>query len=205
MNYERGQVIPMDRKTGIVGDKLAKPVWHTLFVPPNRERSTSEALKAKKCFAFYPQRTSRWFVRGKKVERDFPQITGMIYVKFTRQPHWHIMRERRLIAGVMSVGNRPIAFPSEIIRRLQGLPARNEALMQARDELARICEGDTAIVQEGPLAGHFVQVSEVKPDGTVFWFTDLLKGQSKAGSLLQDGGASHGEIEARADQIMGVA
>lgn len=202
MKYERGQTIPMERKAGIVGEKLEKPVWHTVFVPPNRERRTSEALKAEGCFAFYPQRTSKWFVRGKKYERKFPQITGMIYVKFNFTPHWHIMRERRLITGVMSIGARPIAFPSEIIKQLQGLPARNEALRQARSELAAISKGDTAVMGDGPLAGHFVQVSDIRADGTVFWFNDLLKGQSAPGTLSRQGSASEREIQARADEIM---
>jgi hypothetical protein len=202
MIYQRGQIIPLERKSGIVGEELGTPVWHTVFVPPNKERSTSEALKAKNCYAFYPQRTSRWFVRGKKYERDFPHITGMIYVKFKYMPNWHIMRERRLINGVMSIGSRPIEFPPEIIRNVQGLPARNEALRQAREELAAISRGDTAIMGDGPLLGHYVQISDVKSDGTVFWFNDLVKGQSEAGTLAKEGAASEGQIQARADEIM---
>lgn len=203
--YYTGQILPLDTRQGIVGDLLARPVWHAVFVPPNKERTTTEALKAKGCFAFYPKRTAKWFVRGKKIERDFPQITGMIYVRFKFAPHWHIMRDRRLITGVMSVGTRPIAFPSEIIRRVQGLPDREEALRQARERLAEICKGDTAQLADGPLAGHFVQVSDIRADGTVFWFNDVLKGQARAGSLIKDGGASEADIQRMADAIMNEA
>ncbi len=200
--YHRGQIIPLDERQGIVGDALARPVWHAVFVPPNKECSTTEALKAKGCFAFYPKRTAKWFVRGKKIERDFPQITGMIYVRFKFTPHWHIMRDRRLITGVMSIGARPIAFPSEIIRRVQGLPDRAEALRQAREQLSEICKGDTVQLAEGPLAGHFVQVSDIRADGTVFWFNDVLKGQANSGAMMKEGGVSEEEIQRMADEIM---
>lgn len=202
MAYFQGQIVPLDNKASIIGDKMGKPNWHAVFVPPNKERSTTAALKAKGCFAFYPKRTSRWFVRGKRIEREFPQITGMIYARFKHQPHWHVMRDRRLITGVMSVGTKPIDFPSEIIRRLQGLPERADALRQARARLGAIGKGDTAIVAEGPLAGYFVQVSDVKPDGTVFWHHDLFKGQSSVGELEKEGGASEAEIQTFADGIM---
>lgn len=200
--YYAGQIIPLESRQGIVGDALARPIWHAVFVPPNKERSTTEALKSKGCFAFYPKRTAKWFVRGKKIERDFPQITGMIYVRFKFTPHWHIMRERRLITGVMSVGTKPIGFPSEIIRRVQGLPGRAEALQQARKALTQICKGDTVQLSDGPLAGHFVQVSDIRADGTVFWFNDVLKGQARAGSMAKEGGPTEAEIQRRADQIM---
>lgn len=204
MSYERGQIVPLDGGLGIVGNSLPDPRWHAIFVPPNKERTTSETLKAKGCYSFYPKRTARWFVRGKKIERDFPQITGMIYTKFKFTPQWHVMRERRLITGVMSIGVNPIQFPSEIIRRLQGLPGREDALRQARDELSALSAGDTAIMPEGILAGHFVQVSEIKADGTVFWFSDLMRGQSKRGELTKQGGASEAAIQAKADEIMGI-
>ena len=199
MSYERGQILPLEGGEGIVGHELAFPKWHAVFVPPNKERTTTEALKAKGCFAFYPKRTARWFVRGKKIERDFPQISGMIYAKFKFAPHWHIMRDRRLITGVMSIGCSPIAFPSEVIRRLQGLPSRSEALRQARAELSSLCKGDTVTMPDGILAGHFVQVSDIGADGTVFWFNDLMKGQSRQGRLVKDGQASESDVQARAD------
>jgi len=202
MNYQIGQIFSLERGAGIVGAEMALPKWYAIFVPRNREETTTKALKAKGCFAFYPKRTARWFVRGNKIERDFPQISGIIYAKFKFSPHWHIMRERKLITGVMSVGCSPIQFPSEVIRLLQGLPGRSEALKQARAELASLCVGDTVKMQDGILAGHFVQVSDVRADGTVFWFNDLIKGQTSQGKLMKEGNASEAEVQLRADEIM---
>lgn len=201
--YKRGQIIPHTYRQDIVGDALAQPVWNAVFVPPSREASTAKALTDKGCFAFYPKRTAIWYVRGRKIERDFPQISGMIYVKFKFTPHWHIMRERRMITGVMSVGSNPIAFPAKIIRRVRGLPDRAEALQRAREELAQICKGDTAQLVDGPFSGHFVQVSDIDARGMVFWFNDVLKGQAQASAMIKEGGATEADIQKRADEIMG--
>ena len=203
MSYERGQIYPLARENQILGAELARPVWHAVLVPPNKDKTTAEALRTKGCGVFYPKRDKHWFVKGKRIERSYPQIAGIIYVKFKCAPQWHAMRNRRMIRGVISVGDQPIRIPSEIIRRLQGLPGRAEALRQARADLMQLSVGDTAQMPEGILEGHFVQVSEVKADGTVWWLSLAgIKGQSSPGQLVKEGGPSEADIQARADEIM---
>ena len=203
MSYQRGQILPLDRSNEILGSELLRPVWHAVLVPANKDKSTALALRAKGCGVFYPQRQVHWLVKGKRIERAYPQIAGIIYVKFKHAPQWHAMRNRGLIRGVISLGDQPIRIPSEIIRRLQGLPGREEALRQARMDLMQLSVGDTAQMPDGILQGHFVQVSEVKADGTVWWLSLAgIKGQSSPGQLVKDGGPSEAEVQARADEIM---
>ena len=56
--------------------------------------------------------------------------------------------------------------------------------------------------QQESSPGHFVQVSDVREDGTVFWFSDLIKGQTSQGKLMKEGNASEAEVQLRADEIM---
>lgn len=200
-----GDKIPYVRPIGIVGFRLDVPVWHALTVRPGKETASCRAFKASGNFAFYPEREKSFFIRHKKYTRKYPQITGLIYVKFNRAPNWHIIRERGISTGVMSIGNKPIAFPNAIIRKLQGLPDREDALRKARAELTQVAAGDIAAMTEGPLEGYFVQVDWVAKDGTVFWMHDLFKGQSAPGVLAQKDGPTEGEVQARADEIMRAA
>jgi len=202
MSYHKGQILPLERTHAILGARLPQPLWHALYVPPNKDRASTETLKAHGCFAFYPQRTKSWWSKGKKMERTSPQISGMIYAKFTHEPRWHSMRRRGLVTGVVSIGERPVAIPSEIVRRLQGLPGRAEALAQAKAELLRVAVGDRAMIPEGPLAGQYVQVDSIGDDGRVWWAKGIIRGSSEAGTVVRDGQPSEGEVQARADEIM---
>lgn len=203
MSYHIGQILQMDLKRGILGDALGTPIWNAIVVPPMKERATVERLKAKGCFAFFPSLEKSHIIRGKRIVREYPQITRIIYAKFKHKPNYDVMRARGLIHGVFSVGDRPINIPSEIVRRLQGLPSRVAALQQAREELQRLIRGDTAQLTEGPLAGHFVQVEGIAPDGRIMWSAAAMRGASSAGMLAKEGGPSESEVQARADDIMG--
>lgn len=205
MTYHIGQILPLEYTRGMLGAKMVEPVWHAIVVPPMKENATVEMLKAKGVFAFYPKRESVHFRRGKKIVRNFPEITRIVYAKFEHDPQWDVMKARKWITGVFSVGDKPIAIPSEIIRRLQGLPGRAEALRQAREELQRIVIGDTAKLTEGALAGHFVQVSDVSPDGRVWWHavaSKAIRGSTMQGGLERNDNASEAEVQARADELM---
>lgn len=206
MTYHIGQVVPFDYQRGILGAKLDTPRHHAIITPPNKERATVEMLKAKGMFAFYPKREVSHFVRKRKITRDYPQISRIIYAKFTRAPNWDVMLRRKWITGVFSIGDRPIAIPSEVIRQLQGLPGRAEALRQAREELQQVVVGDVAQLPDGPLAGHFVQVTSVESGGRVWWqslTSSLIKGQTSAGKIERKDAPNEADIQSRADELMG--
>ena len=205
MEYQIGQRVPLDYTRTICGDPLKKRVWHAIVVAPQKERAMTEMFKKRGFVAFYPKREVKTFRRGKKHVREIPQITRIIYVRFDRRPNWDVMKERGHIVGVFSNGETPISIPSEIIRRLQGLPGRAEALRLARAELNQIVRGDTVRVASGVLEGHFVQVTDVDGEGRVFWNsigTVPIRGSTKAGLLEKEGAASEAEIQALADELM---
>lgn len=205
MTYQIGQTVPFDYTRTITGGHLSQRVWHAVITPPHKEQATVEMFKARGFHAFYPKRRVRRFINGKKHTRELPEITRIVYVRFDRVPHWDVMKERGIIVGVFSVFDRPIEFPSEIIRRLQGLPGRAEALAEARAQLTEILTGDKVKMVQGTLEGHFVQVEAVDPDGRIWWNVvgaEHIRGSSARGLVEKANEASEAEIQSLADQIM---
>lgn len=177
-NWEIGQKIEIGSRRGVAAGPDINPVWHALLTAPGRERATTERLKTEGVFTFYPIKEKAYRVRGKRFVREFPVVTQIIYARFQRVPQWDVMRDRKLITGVISCGGRPIALPAEIIRAIRGLPIEVRRLEEAKKELMALHPGDRAEIIEGPLAGLLVDVREVR-DGRVWWSTLAgLKGQT---------------------------
>lgn len=186
MTYQVGQILPLDRTRGMTGEKLPKPVWHALTVPPGREAQAALMLQENDIHASYPTRESRSRQWGKIVTRTLPVITQVIYAQFREAPNWDVIRRRRLITGVYSVGNQPIAIPYPVIRQIQGLDVALEALERAKEDMLRIRAGDSAEIMEGPLAGFTVDVTRVA--GGRAWFQTVtgIKGSANVGDMRKD-------------------
>ena len=183
MSYEYGKMYTYTPPRGIVGQKI-EPVWHALVVPPQKERATREYLRAQGIYAFYPSQLSSRTIRGKKITRERPMITQHVYARFTHTPQWDVLKEqRRVITGVYSIASVPIAIPSDVIRRLQGLTVEAERLREARAELLRVRAGDKAAIKGGPLAGFLVDVRTVSHGVAFFEFLTGGKGSAEVGSL----------------------
>jgi len=177
--YRKGQIVPLDYPRGIIGEPLEKPTWFALNVPPQREHIARAALKAKGIHACYPERESTWTVRGKHVTRKYPVVSQIVYAKFKHQPHWDVLKHRRIITGVVSWGTVPIAIPKDTIRAVMGLPTEAERLEQARRELLMVREAEQAVLTDGPFAGAVVDVRTIR--GGIAWFETLtgIKGSAK--------------------------
>lgn len=181
--YKIGQIVPFDYSRTLVGEELDRPTWFALNVPPQREHIAREALKAKGIHACYPEREKSWTIRGRHISRKYPEITQIIYAKFRHQPHWDVLKQRRIITGVVSWGTVPIKIPGDTIRAVMGLPTEAERLEQARRELLMVREAEQAVITEGPLAGSIVDVREIK--NGVAWFEMLtgIKGSARVETL----------------------
>lgn len=209
MTYHMGQTVPFDYKRGLTGPELPEPVWNAIVVPPMKERGFVGVLKAQNVFGFYPKRERSHTFRGRKITREYPEVSRIVYAKFKHQPNYDVMKARRLITGVFSVGENPINIPASIIRQLQGLPDRVEALRQARDELRQLIVGEVVQIAEGPAAGHCVQIAKVDPStGEVHWHSlasSFLRGSSSANMLVKRDEPSEADVQQRADEIQGLA
>lgn len=184
MTYQIGRQVPLDYARTIIGDKMSKPIWYALQVPPQREHIAREALKAKGVHACYPERETTWRMKtGKRMSRKYPVVSQIVYAKFTHAPQWDVLKHRRIITGVFSWGQTPIAIPGDTIRVIMGLPTEAERIEAAQRELMRVREGDKATLKDGPFAGHTVDVRTIK--GGIAWFEMLtgVKGSARVETL----------------------
>lgn len=183
MQYRIGQIVPLERKRGLTGERLEKPEWYALTVPGGKEAAARDMLRANGIHAQYPVREVKYRQRGKAITRKLPIITRVIYAQFKHAPQWDVLKERRLITGVYGHGETPLVIPYNVVRAVMGLPTVEEELEAARRELLRVREGDKAEILGGPLDGFVVDVDRVA-DGTV-WFTTVagIKGTADVETL----------------------
>lgn len=181
--YHIGKQVPLDYTRTIIGAPLETPKWHALLVPGSKERAVSEALKQKGVHCLYPEREKSWVIRGKRHQRKFPIVSGIVYAKFRHRPQWDVLKNRRFVIGVISHNGVPIALDGEIIRGIMGLPTREEELRAALAEVNRIREGDRAEIISGPLDGFLVNIRSV--EGARVWFETLtgIKGDMDVSKL----------------------
>lgn len=179
MTYEIGQSVPFEKPRGIVAGPDMSPVWFALQVPSQKQRATTEHLRAHGVYAFYPSEQITRRVKGKKITRERAIVSGQVYAQFRQAPQWDVLIERqRLITGVFCRNGWPVEIPRDVIRHLQGLTVEAEALKAARAELLRVREGDRAKIVSGPLEGFQVDVEGVR-DGMV-WFSFITGGRGRA-------------------------
>lgn len=187
--YFIGQILPIETERDIVGHEIP-PAWYALQVPRQKENAVREMMKARGIHCCYPEREKIWRVQGRTHKRHFPVIPGVVYAKFTRRPHWDVLKARRLINGVFSHGDVPIKIPGDVIGAVMGLPTEAERLAAAQDEMRQAqiaamtpAPGERAIVASGPLEGLTVDVVKVH-DGRI-WFETItgIKGEARIGTI----------------------
>jgi len=161
-------------------------VWHPLRVIPGKEAAAIASLRLGGVYAFCPMDDRVRVRNGKRIEYQVPTVSQIIYAKFRYQPQWDVMQMRRIITGVMCVGERPVILPADTIRILQGLPTRAEQIAKAKEELMRVNAGDEVELINGPMAGFRVQVTGSK-DGLVWWNMIASNGMPVAGESSRDG------------------
>ena len=187
MTYRIGQVVPYIKPRGLTGAALDKPRWHAIKVQPGREAHARDMLIRHGIHAQYPVEERHYRQKGKRVSRKYPSITQIVYAQFKAVPNWDVMRQRKIITGVHSIGDRPIDLPYDIVADVMGLPTVAEQLERARQELLRVREGDKATLLDGPLAGFMVDVRRVAA-GRV-WFETItgLRGSAPVDKVAKEG------------------
>lgn len=186
MTYHIGQRLPLEAPMQIMTGPEIIPVWYALVVPPQKERAAVEYLRRRDVFAFYPKQEKVRHQRGKRITREIPIISRIIYARFGQRPQFHALKARRLISGVMARGDQPIEIPSDQIRAIQGLSVELERLKAARAAMMQVRVGDRVKIEDGPLAGFLVDVRAIR-EGRVWWETITgIKGASDLGALVKD-------------------
>lgn len=169
LNLRIGDTIPdTGPRRGIVGDALPAPRWHALKVAPCQEEKAVTRLAGAGVEATYPKEERHRFVNGKKVTTKHPAITQIVYAKFRHAPRWHVLKERRIITGVISRDCCPIILSPDTVSIIMGLPTEAERLAAEREERMRVYPGERVELVNGLMAGFFVDVAH-SADGRVFW------------------------------------
>ena len=186
--YTIGQVVPYERPRGVVSDTLCTPRWHALRVPAGQEAAKTAILRRAGVFTQFPKEKRTRFRSGKKIVTEHATVTQLIYARFVRQPQWDVLRDRRIITGVICHEARPVDIPPDIIRQVMGLPTRAEQIAEAnrqmQEQLFHVEAGDRAEILDGPLAGLVVEISNIQ-DGRIWWAPvgGGIKGEASFGSL----------------------
>jgi len=187
-SYTIGQVVPYHKPRGVVSDIPCAPRWNALRVPPGQEAAKTAMLRSAGVFAMFPKEERTRFKNGKKIVTEHATVTQLIYARFTHEPQWDVMKDRRIIAGVICHNARPVNIHPDIIRQVQGLPTEAERIAEAKrqmqEALYRVEPGDKAEILEGPLAGLVVEISAVQ--GKRIWWMPVgggIKGEASHGSL----------------------
>lgn len=180
LNLKKGDPWPFQSRRGLTGEPIA-PVWYALNIAPQAEKRVTGWLNGAGVRVTYPTRTKTRHVAGKKREYELPIVGGLIYAEFRYQPHWDVMRERRVINSVMSIGDVPVALSPDVVSQVMGLPSEAERIEQERLEALRPKVGQKAEITEGPLAGFFVDVTRVEFGRVWYEMVSGLKGSAEVG------------------------
>ena len=156
------------------------PLWFALRVPMRKDFAAVEFLRKKGMRALAPEKEVKRRRNGKVWDVKLPSLPGIIYARFEHRPHWHVMRARRLITGVISANGQPIVITEAQIAAVKGLGRALEAL---EEEKHTIAPGDRVSITKGLFEGHhMVEVTEVR--GGMAWMDSL--GMGRIGVKLGD-------------------
>ncbi|AUR35791.1 Transcription antiterminator [Phaeobacter piscinae] len=156
-----GDPWPFRSSRGIVG-KPCQPVWHALITLPQKEAETARKLENAGCEVQYPTEERVRHVAGKKHVRTAPILPGIIYVKFGYEPHWDVMRRRKVVIGVFSRYGHPVALSGDDVMGVMGLPTQAEQRRAAALAAVMPTPGGRAVLTSGPFSGFMVDVLAVE-------------------------------------------
>lgn len=161
------------------------PAWYGLVVAPQQEAKTKHKLENAGAEVMYPTVERIRHISGKKHVTVLPMISRIIYARFSFDPQWHVMRERRIIAGVFCIGNTPLQLSPDDVATVMNLPTEAERIEAERIEAERPRVGGKAEIIDGPFSGFFVDVTRVEA-GRVWYelLGDLrIKGEASEAAI----------------------
>lgn len=182
---EIGDPWPFESARGIVGDPC-EPAWYALITRPQKERETRHRLQNAGCVVRYPTIDKTRHINGQKRLYTVPIIPRIIYVNFKYQPQWDVMKDRRVIVGVFSEGETPLALTDEKVAEVMGLPETIIRLEDERIQLITPKVGGKAQIKDGPFMGFYVDVTKVEAGRVWYEFafgSGRIKGEGGIGSV----------------------
>ena len=175
--------------TDFLGTTPHPPTWYILQCKGGREKKLAQSMRDANLHACYPIRETFTKRNCKRTIVKRAQVPGYVFVRFDRLPHWHILKARQLITGVVcrdtQYGPVPYEATTDDVRAFMGLETEAEKLAAARAEAMRVKPGDVARVllpNEMELAVTVKAVS----NGRVFWEAGPIKGDTVEERVVKD-------------------
>ncbi|MGB0855151.1 MAG: transcription termination/antitermination protein NusG [Pikeienuella sp.] len=176
-HLEKGDPWPFRSVRGLTGSPIAS-TWYALITAPQKEAKTKKHLERAGVSVKYPTIDKVRHHHGKRYDYTVPMISQIIYAEFRYEPHWDVMRDRRVITGVFTNGGDPIPLSSDDVGRVMGLPTEAERIQAALIEVTRPKVGERAEITEGPFSGFFVDVTRVYAGQVWYEMLSGIKGQA---------------------------
>lgn len=167
-NYRIGQVIEGGQAVGIFGD--GAPRWHGLIVNPMREDQAEDWLKLRGVYGFHPVRVRVKKIHGASRRIVSRYLPGYVFARFPGQIVAHRVIGTPFIRDMIRLADgRPAALDPHDLRALHAMRDVDEETRQAEAERrraerdrSRVRKGDMAILLTGVMAGHHVEVLELR-------------------------------------------
>lgn len=186
-----GDVMPADGPEPHFGAPC-EPAWYLLVARPQRERRLADWLREEGHEGWYPVETRRRLTtrlprdmepaaRRKalasgaiSVSVEYPMVAGYVFARLSREPRWHMLREHRHIAAVVTHDGHPLVIPEEALERMEQMPEALAEARRAEAERHRVQPGKRARIVGGAMDGWQVDVSRI--DGALAYFILPLLG-----------------------------
>lgn len=176
-------------------DGLDQRLWHILMTLSGEEAQAGRWLTDNgDCSeTFYPVDV-RWRpnpITKRKLPYSVAAVPGYLFGTWHGDPDYSgIKRNCRHIIGWMQVGERPVVLTDRALMQMQQVPAaleaRRSAIERAKEEARTFRVGDTAEIEEGPLAGWTVTVMEVH-GGIIVFDAPIGKGTASVSGVRKVG------------------
>ena len=160
-------------------------VWHAVECVRGREIAAQRLLEADDGVArvFFPHMLCSSTYHGRTRKWVRAQVPGFIFVCFRNWPRIHILKNRVLILGLLCIGERPVAFHPDSVRRLRGLKSRAELLREAERQARLIRAGDMAKFKIGVVSTIPLAVTRVEGEMVKFEWPNGLPGETTQDQL----------------------
>lgn len=167
LELKQGDPWPFQSSRGLTGAPC-EPRWYGLITAPLKEKETGKKLENAGCDVKFPTWKRTRHIAGKKHIQEVPVIPRIIYAEFNYEPQWDVMKARKVIHGVFSIGDRPVPLRYDDVAVVMNLPTEAERMEEELREALRPKVGQRAQIAVGPFSGFFVDVTRVE-FGRVWW------------------------------------
>lgn len=179
--FRIGDELPPGETYHVQGRDLPEPVWYVFGTPAMKERNAEAWLNHRGLEVWYP-REKAWRHNPRGVRKKVPYmrliVPRYVFVQFTGEPVWHVVRKCPWLSYVVGTpnGEEPMPISDRVMAQMEQVPQRLEKMRREAEERRRVRPGDRVKVIQGAATGWIVSVTEVHA-GIARYIAGPLKGE----------------------------